>query len=139
MRRARTVAEPTQVDDLLNTRLPRVAREVGRGPGIAIDIVAAAAAAHRVDQVVGGAHALERLGQALALDGVALEALHRGREIGAVGITDERAHAAAAGEQLVEEVGADVARGAGQEDRFWVSCHRGHRARYGRGGEADWI
>jgi len=89
-------------------------------------------AAHRVDQVVRRAHAFERLVQPGAGDRVALVLRDVGREIGALGIADERAHAAAAEAQLVEEVGAHVAGGPGEEDR----CHR---ARYGPGRPRDLI
>ena len=128
--------EAAQVDDALDAGGARRLAEVDRGRAVALGEVVARvrAAAHRVDQVVGGAHALERLGEPVALDGVALVQAHVARQVGAAGVADERAHAAPAAAQLVEEVGADVAGGAGQQDRFWVSCRGGHRARYGRRG-----
>ena len=93
--------EAAQVDDALDAGGARRLAEVDRGGAVALgEVVARArAAAHRVDQVVGGAHAFERLGQALALDDVALvQRCTVARQVGAVGVADERAHAAPAGD-----------------------------------------
>ncbi len=92
-------------------------------------VVRAGAAAHRVDQVVGGAAAFERLAQAAAADGVAAADLDGGRLARARGVAGERAHGAAALEELVDQEAADVAGGAGDERGIWFAVW-GHCARY---------
>jgi hypothetical protein len=125
------VAEAAEVEHAPDAGVARRLAEVhGRlaiAPG---EVLVARPAAHRVDHVVGGAHAVERGRQAGALQGVALAHVDRGGELRPRGIADQRAHVPATAEQLVEDVRSDVAGGAGQEDRFGV-----HRARYvpGRG------
>ena len=74
----------------------------------------------------------ERLSEAGPLDGVALPDLHLGGEVRPRGVAHERAHAAAAAEELVEEVRADVAGSTREQDRFRV-----HRARYVPGTRRD--
>ena len=111
-------AEPAEVDHALGAGLARGLAEVhGRLAVAAREVrVVARAAAHRVDQVVGGPAALERLAQAAAADGVAAADVDLGRLVGLGGVARERAHAAPAAQELGDEAAADIAGGARDED-----------------------
>ena len=120
------VAEAAEVDHAPHARVARGLAEVHGGLAVARrEALAAGAAAHGVDEVVGGAHAVERGRKAGALERVALPHVDLGGEPRAGGVADERAHPPAAAQELVQHVRSDVAGGAGEEDRFRV-----HRARY---------
>ena len=116
--------EPAEVDDALDARgLGGLAEVHGRLP-VAGREVLARAAAHRVDQVVGGAAALERLGQPGPGHRVALASVHLRRKVGARGFARQRAHAYVAALQFGDQLGADVASRSGDEDGSGIACHR---------------
>ena len=90
-------AEPAEVDHALDAGARRGLGEVDGGLAVLGGEVAAAA--HRVDEVVGGLGALERLGQARARQHVALARVALARAAAAEG-----ADVMTAREQLVDEL-----------------------------------
>jgi hypothetical protein len=120
-------AEPAEVDDALHAGVAGGLAEVdGR---LAVAPREVALRPHRVDQVVGGAAALQRLAQAAPADRVAAADVDAGGLARARGVAVQRAHRAAAPEELGDQEAADVAGCAGDERRVGFAV-RGHRARY---------
>ena len=103
-------AEPAEVDDAARRPAPAAASAKLTAAWRSL-AAKSPPRAHRVDEVVGGLDALERLGQALAREDVALARVAPARAAAAEG-----ADACAAGLQFVDQLGADVAGGAGDED-----------------------
>ena len=118
-----------RVSTLRDAGLARGLAEVHGRLAVAAGERGVAAAAHRVDQVVRGAAAVERLAQAAAADGVAAADVDRCGLARARGVAGERAHAAPAAQELLDQESADVAGGARDERRVGIAVS-GHRARY---------
>ena len=120
--RGRLVAEPAEVDDALDAGVARGLAEVdGRLAVAARRSRRAPAPAHRVDQVVGGAAALERRRRSpVAGDRVALADVDLGGQPPGAGSRTSARTRRPRPQQLVEQVRADVAGGAGQQDGFWI-------------------
>src|SRR5215213_9219638 len=84
-------AEAAEVDHPLDARGGGRLAEVDGGGAVALGEVLARArtSAHGMDEVVGRAHALERVAEARARDGVALVEVDAGRQAGRLGPADE--------------------------------------------------
>ena len=115
---AALVAEAAQIHDAAYARRARGAPEVLRRQSILLLEARAPGARHRVDQVVRGVHALERGGQRLLAQHVALDDLRARTDPPReeLGPARETAHAQPALLEPRQEPPADVAGGAGQED-----------------------
>jgi hypothetical protein len=118
VRRRGRVPEAPEVDHALDAGVLGRLAEVDRGLAVARREVAAAAF-HRVDEVDRAAAARERVGEPGSGHDVAAASVDIGRELR--GVAGERPDGQRAPSQLGENVGADVAGGAGEEDRI------GHR------------
>src|SRR6185436_5230668 len=112
------VAQPAEVDDPLDALLPRHLCEVLGGPLLAVgEPLAAAAAAHRMDEVVRGLDALPGAAQAVRVEHVALvqRVPGAGERRRAAAVANEAAHVGAALREGGGEPAADEAGGAGDE------------------------
>jgi hypothetical protein len=112
------VAEPAQVDDLVEAGIGRSVSDVGGH--LAIALLPVAVPADRVQQVVHGAGPGARVGQGLGIGGVA--AHHVDRALPLLGVelgrgTDHCPHPMAGGDQLGNQPSSDVARCAEHEHR----------------------
>jgi hypothetical protein len=118
--RLRPVTEAPQIDNLLDARVPRPLREVLGGAEVLALVVAAVAAAHRVDQVEGGAVLAWQRGQRVGPEHVGpadRDAVGRRQAIrGARGTLDVDPDPG----ELRQQPATDVPRRTGDE-------HRGHR------------
>ena len=106
------LAEPAEIDDLLDPGVARRGAEVVRRLAVAGGEVPRAAAAHRVDEVVGDLDALERGRERLGAQDVGLGDLGARRlEVARTrAVAGHRAHAYAAAQQLARQLSPDVAR-----------------------------
>ena len=75
---------------------------------------------HRIEQEQR-VHAGERGAQRVDIEQVALHDLHAGRKAGLRGIADEDAHVGAALDELLDDLAADTAGGAGNEDGHGIT------------------
>jgi hypothetical protein len=121
---ARGRAEPAEVEHPLDAGLVRRLAEVDGGFAVAAGEVAFRA--HRVDEVVRGAAAVERLVQPAGGHRVAAADVDLRGQGGAARVARERPYGAATAKQLVDEVAADVAGGARDEGGIGVSLRKRH-------------
>jgi hypothetical protein len=96
-----------EIDDPLDPRLPReVQRDEGLGEFVG----------HHGVQQEEGRGVRERGAEGADVEQVAPNRLHARGEVRLRGVADEGAHCGAAGEELLDDVAADGAGGAGDED-----------------------
>ena len=107
--------DPAQVDDPLHARcLRRLGEMAGHDP-VAVGEVAVAGGLHRVHEVVGGGHAVERLAEVVAGEQVGpdgLDAVERGDPRGVPGQAPD---GAAFGGEALEQALSEIAGGSGDE------------------------